>query len=87
MEASERAIKEVLVLQIRAAMASLDLTKSDMARLMATSRAAIDRLLDPDNGSVTLGTLFRAATALDSDLKVELTARRRGARAARRART
>lgn len=52
------------------------ITKADMARRMATSRAALDRLLDPANGSVTLATLFRAASALGSDLKVELKDRR-----------
>ena len=43
-----------------------------MARRMNTSRAALDRLLDPDNPSVTLLTLQKAATALDKRLKIEL---------------
>lgn len=78
-ETAARAVKEVLVLQIEAAMAREGITKVEMARRMATSRAALDRLLDPGNGSVTLATLFRAASALGAELRVEL----RGVRAAR----
>ncbi len=85
-EASARAIKEVLVYQIQEAMMHEGITKVDMARRMATSRAALDRLLDPGNGSVTLGTLFRAASALGSDLTVELRKRRTGRPGARRRR-
>jgi antitoxin HicB len=39
---------------------------------MNTSRAALDRLLDPDNTSVTLQTLSRAARAIGRDLRIEL---------------
>jgi hypothetical protein len=78
-EAAARAVKEVLVLQIEAAMAREGITKVEMARRMATSRAALDRLLDLGNGSVTLATLFRAASALGAELRTEL----RGARFAR----
>ena len=48
------------------------LTKLAMAARMKTSRAALDRLLDPDNPSVTIGTLEKAATALNRRLTVEL---------------
>jgi antitoxin HicB len=37
-----------------------------------TSRAALDRLLDPNNASVTLQTLTRAAQAIGRDLHIEL---------------
>lgn len=85
-EAAAHAVKEVLVFQIQAAMAREGITKVEMARRMATSRAALDRLLDPGNGSVTLATLFRAATALGAELRVELHdgRRARGRRSARR---
>ena len=43
-----------------------------MARRMRTSRAALDRLLDPDNPSVTLLTLQKAATRPRKRLKIEL---------------
>jgi hypothetical protein len=48
------------------------ITKVAMASRMKTSRAALDRLLDPNNPSVTIGTLEKAAVALNRRLKVEL---------------
>jgi len=39
---------------------------------MKTSRAALDRLLDPGNASVTLQTLSRAAHAVGRNLRIEL---------------
>jgi len=48
------------------------LTKSELAQRMQTSRAQLDRLLDPENESVTLGTLARAARAVGRQLKMEL---------------
>ena len=48
------------------------LTKSEMAARMKTSRQQLDRLLDPDNPSVTLATLRRAASAVGRNLRVEL---------------
>lgn len=76
-EAKARAVKEVLVLQIEALMARNGITKAEMARRMATSRAALDRLLDPASASVTLSTLFRAASALGVELRIELAERPR----------
>jgi antitoxin HicB len=43
-----------------------------MAALMETSRAQLDRLLDPKRGNVTLETLRRAAHVLGRELRVEL---------------
>lgn len=71
-EATERAVKSVLAWQIRQEMATRNLTKAAMARRMQTSRAQLDRLLDPENGSVTLQTLHRAASILGKRLRVEL---------------
>ena len=82
-EAAACAIKEVLIFQIEAAMKRRAITKAEMARRMATSRAALDRLLDPDNPSVTLATLFRAASALGSELRIALVDRPRARRRAR----
>ena len=48
------------------------LRKSDLARRMRTSRAQLDRLLDPENELVTLGTLIRAARAMGRHLRMEL---------------
>lgn len=43
-----------------------------MAAQMQASRTSLDRLLDPDNTSVTLKTLERAATVLGKRLQIEL---------------
>ena len=48
------AIKQVLAWQITRFIEQQGLTKTDMASRMNTSRSALDRLLDPDNDSVTL---------------------------------
>jgi hypothetical protein len=47
-------------------------TKTAMAKRMKTSRAALERLLDPENGSVALQMLERAALALGKRLQIEL---------------
>ena len=46
--------------------------KTVMAGRMHTSRAALDRLLDPANTSVTLATLNRAAKALGRKVRIDL---------------
>lgn len=66
------ATKRVIAHQIAKEMKRRRLTKLAMATRMRTSRAALDRLLDPENPSVTIGTLEKAATALNRRLKVEL---------------
>ena len=71
-ETEERAIKELIAEQIRAAMAQEGVTKTALATRMQTSRRQLDRLLDPSNPSVTLATLRRAAQAVGRKLKVEL---------------
>jgi hypothetical protein len=47
-------------------------SKAEMARRMHTSRAAPDRLLDPEYEAVTLNTLQKAATAVGRELRLEL---------------
>jgi hypothetical protein len=71
-ECEERAIKQILADQIKAAMEQDRLTKAAMAARMQTSRRALDRLLDPANTSVTLHTLQRAALAVGRQLRLEL---------------
>ena len=48
------------------------ITKSAMAKRMDTSRPQLDRLLDPDNGNVTLDTLAKAAAAVGRQVRLEL---------------
>ena len=66
------AIKRVITYQIAQEMKKKKLTKTEMANRMKTSRAALERLLDPDNASITLFTLERAAFALGKKLTVQL---------------
>ena len=63
-ETEEMAIKELIAEQIRAAMEKQGITKTAMAVRMHTSRRQLERLLNPENPSVTLSTLRRAATAV-----------------------
>ena len=53
-------------------MSEQGISKSEMARRMKTSRAQLDRLLDPDNDKVQLDTLQRAAAAVGRSLRLEL---------------
>lgn len=71
-EVTAAAIKRVLARQIAEQMKQQSLTKAAMAKRMHTSRAALDRLLDPENDAVTLNTLFKAATAIGRQLHFEL---------------
>ena len=66
------AMKRILAMQLADAMKECDLTKVEMARRMRTSRVQLDRLLDPDNDSVTLATLRRAAAVVGRELRLEL---------------
>jgi antitoxin HicB len=67
------AAKRVIAWQLQEAMKAKGLTKTAMATSMETSRQQLDRVLDPDNGNVTIETLQRAAHAVGRGLRLELT--------------
>ena len=67
------AVKRVVAFQVEQLMKKKKLTKTAMSHRMRTSRAALERLLDPENQSVTLQTLDRAARALGKRLHITLT--------------
>ncbi len=71
-EVTTAAIKAVVAHQLAAEMKRKRITKKRMAELMSTSRAQLDRLLDPDNGGATLESLQRAASIVGRRLRVEL---------------
>jgi antitoxin HicB len=71
-EANEIAIKRVIAWQLQQEIESKHMTKTDVARAMGTSRAAVDRLLDPNNTSVTLNTLSKAARILGKKIEIDL---------------
>jgi DNA-binding Xre family transcriptional regulator len=67
-----RATKRVLAWRMRELMKKQRITKAEMAKRMKTSRAAVDRLLDAENTSVTLQTMGRAAAVLGKSLTIGL---------------
>ncbi|HLX73812.1 MAG TPA: helix-turn-helix transcriptional regulator [Terriglobales bacterium] len=71
-EVSGTAIKRVVARQVEVAMQEKGLSKTEMAKRMRTSRAALDRLLDPSNYGVTLSTLQKAAAVVGREIRVEL---------------
>jgi antitoxin HicB len=71
-QVNEIAIKRVIAWQLQQEIETKQMTKTSVAKAMGTSRAAVDRLLDPDNTSVTLNTLDRAARVLGKRIKIEL---------------
>lgn len=71
-EVTAHAIKRALAWQIEQAMKEQHISKVEMARRMRTSRAQLDRLLDPDNDKVQLDTVQRAAAAVGRKLHLEL---------------
>jgi antitoxin HicB len=66
------AIKAVIARQLASEMKKKKITKQRMAELMKTSRAQVDRLLDPDNGSATIESLQRAAKIVGRELRLQL---------------
>jgi len=71
-EATTKAVKKVLAWQFAEAMRKRKLTKATLAKRMKTSRAQLDRLLDPENQSVTLKTMARAAEILGMQVQIDL---------------
>ncbi len=66
------AIKRVIAWQIQQEMITKKLSKTEMAQKMKTSRSSLERLLDPDNSSVTLDTIGRAASVIGKRVRLEL---------------
>jgi antitoxin HicB len=66
------AVKRVIAFQVERMMQEQNLSKTEMSRRMNTSRAALDRLLNPANQAVTLQTLDRAARALGKRLQINI---------------
>lgn len=71
-EATTAAIKSVIAWQLSEEMKKKRITKKHLAELMHTSRAQVDRILDPEKGNVTIETLQRAASLVGRQLHLEL---------------
>lgn len=71
-EVQATAVKRVLASELEKSMQEARLTKTAMARRMRTTRAQLDRLLNPENPSTKLATLVKAAQAVGKKLKIYL---------------
>ena len=71
-EVNDAAIKRVIAYQLEQEMKIQKISKTKLAQMMHTSRAAVDRLLSPSNDSLTLSTLISASQALGKKLNVSL---------------
>ena len=80
-EVQAKALKRVVAEQIEDSMQSAKLTKMAMADKMATSRSQLDRILDPNNLSVQLDTLIRAARAVGKVVEIKIRRPRKTAEA------
>ena len=69
--AEATALKRILAYQIRQEMELRHISKTALAKMMKTSRSSVDRLLDPNNSSITLLTLESVAVALGKKLKLQ----------------
>lgn len=66
------AIKRVIAYQIEEEMRAQNITQTELAQRMKTSRAVVSRLLNPKNSSLTLSTLSSAVSALGKKLSLSI---------------
>jgi antitoxin HicB len=71
-EVTAKAHKRLLMLQLADIMEESKISKDGLARRLQTTRSQVDRLLDPDNTSITLEVLERLARAVGKELRIEL---------------
>ena len=71
-ETTAIAVKRVLAWQLTRAMQEQQMSKNRMAKAMNTSRSQLDRILDPDNESIQLDSIIKAARVLGLELRIEL---------------
>jgi hypothetical protein len=71
-EVNAGAAKKLLALQLSQALEENSVTKTELASRMQTSRAVINRLLDPENLALNLQTVSKAATALGKKIEIRL---------------
>ncbi len=71
-DATNYAVKRVLAWQVEQAMKEKGLSKTEMAKRMGTSRAHLDRLLDPENDRIQLDTVNRAAMVVGRRVRLML---------------
>lgn len=73
-QVSAKALKRVITWQIKNFLESNRLTKSSFAERMKTSRSQLDRLLDPENTTISLKTLVNTAHAMGKHVELNIIA-------------
>ena len=63
------ALKRVIAFELKKAMEQRGITKSEMAKMMRTSRAALNRILDPKNESATLNSITKAFAVVQKEIR------------------
>jgi predicted XRE-type DNA-binding protein len=71
-ECRASAIKFKIAHELEKAMSQRRLTKAQIARQLKTSRTGVDRLLDPENTSITLNTMAKVAHLLGKRIEFAL---------------
>ena len=71
-ECKQAAIKSIIASQLRAILQKEGVSQAELARKMKTSKAAVNRLLDPNNPAITFNTLTRASLALNKEVFIKI---------------
>lgn len=66
------AVKRVLSYQLQMYMDKNEISKTEMAERLKTSRMGLNRLLNAENTSITLDSMVRAANAVGGKLLISL---------------
>jgi len=70
-EVSAKAHKRLLALQLADIMKENSITKTSLANKLKTSRSQLDRILDPENTTISIEVLERVAHAVGKKLHIE----------------
>ena len=68
-EVEANALKRVIAFELKKAMEQRGITKSEMAKMMRSSRSALDRILDPKNESATLNSITKAFAVVQKEIR------------------
>lgn len=67
------AIKFKISRELEKIMDEKNISKAEIAKRLKTSRTGVDRLLDPENTSITLNTMAKVADLLGKRMEFSLT--------------
>lgn len=71
-EVEALAIKKAIALQLQRIVEEERISKTQLAKRMKTSRAALDRILDASTPALTIGTLAKAAATLGRRVSLQI---------------